>query len=146
MGMYLGRMLRDVDILRVSLEASEANSTQGVVVFELFLSGVRTARVEVLTSEIELPENLKQVANRYIYRHPSFELPESVKTALLNGMADRVRLNEPLWLEVEPPGNVLARGYARGLLLPDCSRYIARGSILRTFPLSTFSGGSNPPS
>jgi hypothetical protein len=108
MGIYLGRTLSDVDTLRVSLEASESDSTLGVVVFELFLSGVSAARTQVTCLEMELPEDLKQVAKRFIYQHPSFKLPESVKTALLNGLADRTNHSEPLWLDIDPPGSLLS--------------------------------------
>jgi hypothetical protein len=108
MGIYLGPTLRDADTLRVSLEASESSPTEGVVVFELFLSGVRSVRVQVLASEMELPESLKTVAEKYFYVEPVFTIPESVTTSLLDAMADRANQGDPLWLAVEPPASVLS--------------------------------------
>ena len=108
MGSYLGRTLRDVDTLRVSLEASESTSTQGDVVFELFLSGVRIVGANVPMLQMQLPQTLKQVAEKYRYAQPSFAIPEYVTTALLNGMVDRAKQGDPLWLEVDPPNSVLS--------------------------------------
>lgn len=136
MGIYLGRTLRDVDTLRVSLEASESTSTQGVVVFELFLSGVRSVREQVLASEMKLPASLKEIsAHTYRYTQPEFAIPERVTTSLLNGMADRRSADDPLWLEVDPPLCVLSIVPWESLLQPALRTRLIRLSF---FPASSY--------
>ncbi|HEX6044352.1 MAG TPA: hypothetical protein VFZ22_07680 [Pyrinomonadaceae bacterium] len=136
MGIYLGRTLRDLDTLRVSLEASEANPTEGVVVFELFLSGVRSVRVQVPASEMNVPASLKEIsAYSYRYTQPEFAIPESVMTSLLDGMADRANQDDPLWLEVDPPLCVLSIVPWESLLQPALRTRLIRLSF---FPASSY--------
>jgi hypothetical protein len=135
MGSYLGRTLRNVDTLRVSLEATESTSTTGVVVFELFLEGVRTARAQVFADEMRLPAGLKDVAERYRYAQPSFVIPESVTTSLLEGLAERLWHDDPLWLEVDPPGSVLSIVPWESLLQDVLKKRLIRLSF---FPTSRY--------
>jgi len=136
MSMYLQRTqaLNDIDILRVSLEASESTSTQGVVVFELFLDGKSAVRTQVSAQEMKLPKSLKEVAKNFPYSQPSFVMPESVTTALRD-FTDRVWPKDPLWLELNPPGSVLSIVPWESLLQAKLEKRLLRLSF---FPTSSY--------
>jgi hypothetical protein len=126
----------DLNTLRISLKTKEYTRL-GRVVFELFIRGEVAAAAEMSCGEVGFPDSSADLKGDYRYGEPEFHISDEVIKTLRAELKARDVLDEPLWLELNPPGCSLTLAPWERLLQPGLGVSLPRLSFFE-------SGGAIP--
>jgi hypothetical protein len=126
----------DLNTLLISLK-DEGPAHPGRVVFELFVRGENAAVAEMSCGETGFPDSSVDLQREYRFSEPKFHVSDTVVEALRAGLEKHEALDDPLWLELNPPGCSLPLVPWERLLQPHLGVSLLRFSYFR-------SGGAIP--